>query len=313
MSNNYKSYNAILFSGFQSKRRAIGCGNIINSCEFINFYKCFSGETEKYKLILNGLSKPISIIYDNQNNLYITIDSSNEILKLDPYGNLTKFITSGLSLPVAMAFDKFYENMYVTNFFNNTISKINMETKEITNLVLNYNPNDFRSGYPLNMPNGLCFDSTFENLYATNVSPSANNIVKINIATLNTAIFTDNILSPILIVSDNKKNSTFYVTCLVTSEIYKIDSEGNKSLFIKSPFLYGPRAICFNPNYSSLFVTNSKPSNNCIISMVEIDLNGNIINLFKNNILDNPRGLCFNSNGYLFISNFGNGTIYEMI
>jgi len=309
----YGSYLELLFKGQQAKRRSINCSKLLNSCDYINFYKCYTNTYENYQLILSGLNKPISVIFDNANNLYVTIDSSSQILKLDPYGNLTQFITTGLSLPVAIVFDETFSNMYVTNFANNTISKINMATNTITNLVLNYTPSDFPSGEPLDQPNGLCFDSTFENLYVTNVNPVTNNIVKINISTLECSVFVSNILSPILIMSDNNVPSNFYVTCLMQSVIYKIDSNGNRSLFANTPFIYGPRAICFNPSFTSMYVTNSNPnSSNCINSMLQINLNGQIVNAFKNPILDNPRGLCFDSNGNLYISNFGNGTIYTM-
>lgn len=308
----FTSYLELEFTGYQAKRRAQICNDLLNSCNYVNFYKCYSNTYENYNLILYGLNKPISIIFDNLNNLYITIDSTSQILKLDQYGNLTQFITTELNLPVAMVFDQTFSNMYVTNFGNNTISKINMSTNTITNLVLNYTPSDFPSGYPLDQPNGLCFDSTFENLYVTNVNPYTNNIVKININTLQATVFVSNILSPILIMSDNNVPCNFYVTCLMQSVIYKIDSDGNRSLFTNTPFIYGPRAICFNPDFTSMYVTNSNPSNNCISSIIQINLNGQIINAFKNKVLDNPRGLCFNSQGILYISNFGNGTIYTM-
>jgi DNA-binding beta-propeller fold protein YncE len=311
---NYKTYFDLAFSGQQSKRRSLVCSALLNSCDIINFYKCYSNTFESYQLVTSGLNKPISVIFDNSNNLYVTIDSSSQIIKIDSYGNITPFITIGLNLPVAMVFDASFSNMYVTNFGNNTISKINMITQSISTLSLIYNSSDFPSGFPLDQPNGLCFDSTFENLYVTNVNPVSNNIVKININTLQTSVFVSNILSPILIMSDNNNPCNFYVTCLLQSAIYKIDYYGNRTLFTNTPFIYGPRAICFNTNFTTIYVTNSNPNNsNCINSIIQINLNGQIINAFKNQILNNPRGLCFDSNGYLYISNFGNGTIYKMI
>ena len=292
----YTTNLGLLFSGMQSKRKSQHCKELLNSCNYVNFYKCYSDIFENYQLVLSGLNKPISVIFDNDNNLYITIDSSSQIFKLDPYGNITEFITSGLNLPVAMVFDESFSNMYVTNFYNNTISKIDMSTKIVTNLDINYNSYNFPSGYPLDQPNGLCFDSTFENLYVTNVAPNTNNIVKINIKTLEANVFVSNILSPILIISDNNIPCNFYVTCLLQSVIYKINPNGDKTLFSNNRLLYGPRAICFDPNFTSIFVTNSNPNNNnCIISIIQIDLNGKIINVLNNKILNNPRGLCFNS------------------
>jgi DNA-binding beta-propeller fold protein YncE len=310
----YKTYLQLAFSGNQAKRRSTPCSSLLNSTSITQFFNCYSNVFDSLTLIASGLNKPISIIFDNNNNLYVTIDSTNQIIKIDSQGTITPFISSGLFLPVAMVFDENFEYMYVTNFGNNTISVINMETLSIGTLTLNYDSELFPSGYPLDQPNGMCFDSTFENLYVTNVNPITNNIVKINISTLESSVFVPNILSPILITADNNTPCNFYVTCLVQSIIYKIDYNGNRTLFSNSPLLYGPRAITFNLDYTKLYVTNSNQNNNYKYNdIIVFDLSGNIVSFLKSTYLEQPRGLCFNYENYLYISNFGNGTIYKLI
>lgn len=307
----YKTYLDISFSGNKAKRRSLPCSNLLNSSSIRNFMECYSGLIEPLILVASGFTTPMNIIFDNSDNMYITTVKTNQIYKIDKQNNVTLFISSTLDLPIINVFDKNCEYMYINNFGNNTISIINMQTLSVETLTLVYDPDLFPTGYPLDEPNGMCFDTTFENLYVTNVGINTNNIVKINISTLECSVFVSDILSPVLITTDNNTPCNFYVTCLVQSVIYKIDYYGNKTLFSSSPLLFGPRAISFNIDYTKLYVTNSQSNNGMFDNIVVFDLNGNILYKYNNAELDEPRALTFNKD-YLYIANFGNGIIYKL-
>ena len=256
-----------------------------------------------YTLIASGLNKPISIIYDNNNILYATIDSDNSIYIINPDNTFDTFI-SGLNLPVAMVFDENYTNMYVTNFGDNTISIINMSSKQITNTLTNTNLNPLAPlTTSLSQPNGMCFDNAYENLYVTNILSV--NIVSINLSTNNVTLI-DNTITPILITSDN--NNNLFVSAQLPDTIYKYNistSPATKTIFSQNTLLNLPRVVAWDNNYEYLYVTNSSG-----IPLLQFDSNGILSNIYDSSIFNEPRGICFNANNNLLVSNFGSGTIY---
>jgi DNA-binding beta-propeller fold protein YncE len=257
----------------------------------------------EYNLIASGLSKPISIIYDNNNILYATIDSDNSIYIINPDNTFDTFI-SGLNLPVVMVFDKNYTNMYVTNFGNDTISIINMSSKQITNTLTNTSLNpQLPLLKSLSQPNGMCFDNTYENLYITNIL--FGNIVSINLNTNNVTLV-DNTITPILVTIDN--NNNLFVSSLLPAIIYKYNISTfttTRSIFSKNILLTLPRVVIWDNNYQYLYVTNSEG-----IPILRFDQNGILASICENSIFNEPRGICFDNNNNFLLSNYGSGTIY---
>jgi hypothetical protein len=227
----------------------------------------------EYNLIASGLSKPISIIYDNNNILYATIDSDNSIYIINPDNTFDTFI-SGLNLPVVMVFDKNYTNMYVTNFGNDTISIINMSSKQITNTLTNTSLNpQLPLLKSLSQPNGMCFDNT---------------------------------ITPILVTIDN--NNNLFVSSLLPAIIYKYNISTfttTRSIFSKNILLTLPRVVIWDNNYQYLYVTNSEG-----IPILRFDQNGILASICENSIFNEPRGICFDNNNNFLLSNYGSGTIY---
>jgi len=257
----------------------------------------------EYNLIASGLSKPISIIYDNNNILYATIDSDNSIYIINSDNTFDTFI-SGLNLPVVMVFDKNYTNMYVTNFGNDTISIINMSLKQITNTLTNTSLNpQLPLLKSLSQPNGMCFDNTYENLYITNIL--FGNIVSINLNTNNVTLV-DNTITPILVTIDN--NNNLFVSSLLPANIYKYNISTfttTRSIFSNNILLNLPRVVAWDNNYQYLYVTNSEG-----IPILRFDQNGILSSICENSIFNEPRGICFDNNNNLLLSNYGSGTIY---
>lgn len=76
-----------------------------------------------YLLMAQTVSTPASglgsslggIIMDNLGNTFVSIRSTNEIKKIDPYGNVTVYCGSGLNDPMGLAFDSQW-NLYVANY-----------------------------------------------------------------------------------------------------------------------------------------------------------------------------------------------------
>lgn len=119
---------------------------------------------------LNGL--PIDDTTSPYYGLYIMfkiiVDVSNGILS----SSVSVFCTDTLDVPLFMCFDK-HCNCFVTNFHNNTISKINMKTAQASVFI------DNSKG--LLGPRGIAIDSK-SNLYVTNGDFQTKNyfITKIN-------------------------------------------------------------------------------------------------------------------------------------
>ena len=75
---------------------------------------------------------PMGLAFDSSGNLYVSNQGANTISKLDPSGNESIFVSSGLNQPMGLAFDS-GGNLYVVNngnLGNNTIVKIDAKGNE---------------------------------------------------------------------------------------------------------------------------------------------------------------------------------------
>lgn len=113
------------------------------------------------------------------------------------------FCTDTLSAPLFMCFDKF-NNSYVTNFYNNTISKINMTSGEAEIYI------DNTQG--LLKPRGITIDKDL-NLFVSNGDVETENYF-------------------ILKITPNKKISTYTTLNLISPRGLAIDIEGDGSLYV---------------------------------------------------------------------------------
>jgi sugar lactone lactonase YvrE len=298
-------------------------------------------DNQKYFYITQFMQKPICVIFDNDNNLYITTDGvykdllTNTIYDLSNNSGiyLTGILpkrevslwgnTNSLILPVAMRFNKDYTQMYVVEFGKNEIAIVDVKDgsiiKSLNNndgLIYNSKNINFLNG-PLQLPNGGAIDANFEYLYITNTKPPYNNVISINLKSYEVVHICD-IITPILICNYPKDNS-FYVTSVKQNTIYRIDNMQKKTPYIVDGYIVGPRGITFSIDLTKLYITNYNPNQKNKLPQDYIsvyDVTNIKTPIFLYNItgsyLNQPRGLCFNERdpNTLIISNFGDRTIY---
>lgn len=167
-----------------------------------------------YKGVLYALNG-VPVSNDQYNNAFIMFkillmyDSKNNIIGHD----ISVFCTNTLVSPLFMCFDNF-DNCYVTNYFNNTISKINMTTAEAVVYI------DSSSG--LVGPRGIAIDKEF-NLFVScgDVSTATYFIVTINKQKMVSTYTTRNLNSPRGIAIDIDGDQSLYI-CNVGSTLVKI-------------------------------------------------------------------------------------------
>lgn len=325
----FKDNLSLMFSGKKAIARAKPCLKYGTNSE--NFIKCFIGSLDIYSpdpftMISQLNSTPVCIIYDNNNNLYITVDVPNSGIFIIKSNSSTPVLWESsqptiLNLPVSMSFNPSFTEMYVVDFGNNKIFIINVATgiitKELTNTNLVFNPLIFTSG-PLQACNGGTLNSSSTYLYVTNTDPNWNNVIRINLDTLETTLVA-NIAYPILICN-NKINNSFFVSSLTTNSVYIITNEGISYPYITGGEISEPRGVIVDNNCSTLFVTNynKNGTNNSEINYISVYNISNINSptfLFNitGSVLSQPRGLCFiyNNDNNLIISNFQSKTIYS--
>ncbi len=118
----------------------------------------------------DGISSPVGIVFDSQDNFYVCNCGSNTIQKVTPSGTSTVFASGPLfACPNGITVDE-NDNLYVSNFSNNKIVKITPDgtLSEIGNTVLG-------NGH-------LDYDINTRNLYIA--SYSGQQIFYLNIDTL---------------------------------------------------------------------------------------------------------------------------------
>lgn len=326
----FKDYRSLMFSGHKATARAKRCLKYGTNSE--NFIKCFVGSLvippppDPFTLISQLNSTPVSMIYDNNNNLYVTVDVPNSgIFIIKPNSSTPVLWESSqpttLNLPVAMCFNPTFTQMYVVDFGNSEIFIIDVATgiitNELTNTNLDYDPNVFPNG-PLQACNGGALNSSSTYLYVTNTDPNWNNVIRIKLDTLETTLVA-NIAYPILICN-NKINNSFFVSSLTTNSVYIITNEGQSYPYITGGEISEPRGVTVDNNCRTLFVTNynKNGTTNAEINYISVY---NITNInsptflfnITGSVLSLPRGVCFNynNNNNAIISNFQSKTIYS--
>jgi sugar lactone lactonase YvrE len=239
-----------------------------------------------------------------------------------------QFIKSGLGLPFGIAFDSF-DNLYVSNFSNNTIGKYSSDGSLITTSfisgilrptviafdragylyvanslgsIIKYDSNGNKINDPLIQSligiNGINFDSD-GNLY---VSTAVGAVRKYSSdGSIINASFISGLRNPHGIAFDSDGN--LYVANLNNNIIGKYSSEGS---IINASFISGlrnPRGISFDSD-GNLYVLNN--DNN---SIGKYSLDGSIINASFISGLTNPYEIAFDRFGNLYVSNYSNNTI----
>ena len=165
-----------------------------------------------YSTYVSGLSRPMGIAIDNNDNLYIANSLDNNIIKVDKQGNKTIF-ASGFNFPENVVFDNIgFPNGYLYVMDSTTsIYKLNfagVKTTFTTNISNHYF--------------GMTFDSN-NNLYFSRMNN--NRIFKINTAGVRT-LFIENStnLSAPVGLAFNSEN--LYISNTQNQYVVKYDSNG---------------------------------------------------------------------------------------
>jgi hypothetical protein len=264
----------------------------------------------------------INVAFDNNNNMYVSVDVINIIYKfnaalnqLEPY--ITNAVIETLFSPVGMAFDS-NNTMYVSNFAaaSGTIPSVSVYDSAGTYL---YTIND--SDSLLSKPGDIKFDKN-GNLYILNgstitggiydglylilqviprsVSEPSGNIIYFCSSVGNTTLN-----RPLFIEFDSYNNGyvTNYGSSLIgtNSFISKITNMNPQNINVYIPSgvgLYGIRGIAID-SQNNLYVTNNYFNN---FSILKITPNKTITTFTTKN-LNSPRGITFNNMGDLYIAN----------
>ena len=197
--------------------------------------------------------------FDSQGNLFQSNIAGSFISKITPEGNVSTFVSAGISAPVGIGIDS-QDNLFVCNCGNNTIRKVTP----------NGGSTQFASGTLFNCPNGITLDHE-ENLYVSNFSNGS--VVKVTPE--GTASFFINIpgnnnghiaYSPI--------DSVLYVNSHGSHRIYRVTLEGDITIIAGSGIrgnvdgtalqaqFSRPNGIDVSPSGDTLYLNSSIPLTN---------------------------------------------------
>ncbi len=245
-----------------------------------------------------------NIICDDNDNIYITNVTDGNIIKYNfnnhqnnideklgdkKYEEYNYLITNnsevtnfsiknifyyGLFSPFGIAFNSSNKCIYVSNYTNNTIYKISMESKGEVFIENNVN---------LKNPKSIIFDN-LNNLYCI---CNENTIIKIDQNKLITTIIYDPTLYLHTIILDS--NNNIIAVDYSTDDIYRISQNGIKTILYSSKFK-NITDIEFN-NSGDLIATCGKEN-----KLVKFNFNINSIDFYyeSNNQIINPQGLYYN-------------------
>ncbi len=192
-------------------------------------------------------------------------------------------VAAGLSGPFGLAFDE-HRNLYVTNGFKNTVSKIDPEG----------HVSNFAKG--LESPRGVAIGAD-GNLYVANFA--ANTISRISRDGV-VRRFAEGLQGPFGLAFDGAGN--LYAANFTSSTISRINPQGRVQTFATG--LSGPRGLAFDQE-GYLYAANAS---NSTIGKIGPD---GLVTTFASG-LNSPEGLSFDQSGNLYVTNAGDDTISQI-
>ncbi len=212
------------------------------------------------------------------------------------------WLVSNLNYPCGITIDTTNTYLYVTNFINGSINRINISTQTISSdwIITNL------SGLI-----GITIDSTNTNLYA--ISYYNNNIVQININTKTTTVWpVTGLNQPYGIIID-PTNTYLYVASYIGKTITRINisTKTTSSNWIVTNLL-GPFAVAVDSTNTYLYITDGGGTSGTI-KQINI-ATSTITNWSVSGLtLNQPYGITIDStNNYLYISNNISGIINQI-
>ncbi len=112
-------------------------------------------------VIAAGVSYPNGLTVDMNDQVYVSENSGERVLRIDPFTLEVVTVSIGLFSPNGLGFDKTYENLYIGSFGGGTVHRLNIETG-VTEL--------FASGIGGGGLDGVVVDEC-DNVYVTDFGP----------------------------------------------------------------------------------------------------------------------------------------------
>ena len=238
-----------------------------------------------------GLTNPLLMVFDTNQNLYCTNNGNNTISKITPGGTVSTFVSS-MSSAYGITMDS-TGNFYCSNINQNTISKITSNGSTITT---------FATG--LSGPAGIVCDAN-NNIYCCN--NGANTILKITSSGTVSTFCSSGVAYCMDLLFDSSQN--LYCLCY-GSFIAKISSGGiATTLYTGLPG--SSKGFCMSSSgniyvsSTSTLITKITPTG----TMSTYNPPGFTLSSYYTN----PYGLKFDANQYLYIcNNITSGTIIKV-
>ena len=242
--------------------------------------------------------KSLTVFYKSRIRVFLTMviciiltNSSLPISFAAPFDVIG--VTTVGSGPIEIAFDSVHNRMYVTNYYDNTVSVIDTATNAII-------------GGPIGVgakPRAIAFDPVHKMIYVANYND--NNISIIDTDT-NLVIGGGPIgvgINPNGITFDSVHNR-MYVATINDGSITIIDT--NTRLVIATIVGFnGPYHMAFAPAYSRMYVTNNYAATVSVIDTVTNAVIGAPIN-----VANGPRGIAFESaNNRIYVAHYNGNQV----
>lgn len=213
------------------------------------------------------------------------------------------WLVSNLNYPCGVTIDNTNTYLYVTNYINGSINRINISTQTISS--------DWIITNLIGLI-GITIDSTNTNLYV--ISHNNNNIVQINIATQTKTIWPVTGLNRPYGIMIDPTNTYLYVASYIGKTINRINisTKTTSSDWIVNTNLLGPFAIAIDSTNTYLYITDG---GNTAGTIKQINIaTSTITNWSVSGLtLDQPYGITIDStNNYLYISNSNSGIINQI-
>ena len=246
----YNSTDNYLYIGFFTQ-------NIINRYDTTgNFISKLS-----YNNSLSELINPNGLIFDVNNNLYISNYGNNSILKY--FNNTLTTIISGLNQPYGLALDN-NSNLYIANWGTNSVLKFNL------NVSIPRLTTYFTRGEGIVQPYGIVFDSNY-NLYVSDFNYQS--IYKIPYTSGQSSSY-------IILINSNGADSRQTGLNLFNNNLYYLDNTDQRSNY----FQFYELPLDFN--FNNLILNGSQPLsifNNTTLQTIVTNL---YVNVISSNTID---------------------------
>jgi gliding motility-associated-like protein len=235
---------------------------------------------------LADYATPFSLAVDKDDNVYSTNNTTGDVTKFNPSGNILLTFNTGNDQVSEVAIDA-TGNIFVSQFTENTVLKYNKNGKLIATI----------TGF--DDPYGIAFDSN-NNAFVANYKNGT--ISKIASGDSVATTYISGLNNPYGIIVDS--NNTIFVSEQSVGNIIKIDPITlSQSLFCSG--FNGPRHLSLD-KFGNIYVADF--GNNLI---KKIDKKGQVTSITSE--VNSPRQCAFDSSGNLYIADFGTNTVKKCI